>query len=532
MTVRTRFAPSPTGYLHIGGVRTALFNWLLARQAGGQFILRIDDTDANRNVAEALQPILDGFTWLGIDWDEGPTADGSGSTGPHAPYFQSQRLVTYQAAVTKLLASGHAYRDYAKPEETAAERELAEKEKRDFVYSRKFMAGSDDQAAAFEAEGRKAIVRLKMPREGKCEFFDHVRGEMSFDWAREQDHVIQRNDGTCLYHLASVVDDHDFQITHVVRAEEHLSNTPRQIFIAQSLGFPLPEYVHIPFVAEPGSKNKLSKRKIEKYMKNPDFKKLMDKGVEVANQIGVTVSADSFNPVLVDFYREVGFLPAAINNYLLLVGWSLDDSREDFSREQMIELFTLEKVVKAAASFDSAKLQSFQQRYMDALNLKKKVAMVLPFLQKAGLVSDPADSDTAPFLTRIVESAGDRISVAGDILDFDDFFRADEDLHYNEKAFQKRLVKADDAGHLLNELNKVLPSIDDWSAANLERFLKEDFCVNMEIKIGQIIHALRVATTGKAAGFGMFETMSILGKDRCVNRINLALEELASAKAT
>lgn len=530
MTVRTRFAPSPTGYLHIGGVRTALFNWLLARASGGQFILRIDDTDAKRNVAEALQPILNGFQWLGIDWDEGPTLDGQDSTGPHAPYFQSQRLERYQAAVTQLLESGHAYRDYATTEETTAEREAAEKEKREFVYSRKFMAETDEQAAAFEAEGRKAIVRLKMPREGKCEFNDRICGEQSFDWALEQDHVIQRNDGTCLYHLASVVDDEDFEITHVVRGIEHLSNTPRQIFILESLGYSRPEYAHIPYVAEPGSKRKLSKRKIADYMKNREFQKLNDMGAEIASQIGIQVSPDSFNPVLIDFYRDTGFLPEAINNYLLLVGWALDDSREDFNREQMIELFSLDRVVKAAASFDPPKLQAFQQRYMDALSIEEKVAMVLPYLQKAGL-ADQAESGIETQVRKIVEAAGDRISVAGDILRFDDFFRADEDLVYDEKAFQKRLVKPDDAGHLLNELRKVLPAIDEFEPENLERILKEEFCENMQIKIGQIIHALRVATTGKAAGFGMFDTMAILGKERCVNRIGLTLEKLADSQS-
>ena len=235
MSVRTRFAPSPTGYLHIGGVRTALFNWLLARQAGGQFILRIDDTDANRNVSEALQPILDGFRWLGIDWDEGPEVD-----GPYAPYYQSGRLEKYQAAAATLLKKGLAYRDYATPQELDVERKAAEAEKRDFVYSRKWMAESPEEIQRFEDEGRSYVVRLKMPREGSCQFHDLVRGDVSVDWAREQDHVIQRADGTCLYHLASVVDDHDFQITHVVRAVEHLSNTPRQIFIARGLGFELP----------------------------------------------------------------------------------------------------------------------------------------------------------------------------------------------------------------------------------------------------------------------------------------------------
>ncbi len=218
--VRTRFAPSPTGYLHIGGVRTALFNWLFARRHGGQFLLRIDDTDAQRNVESALAPILHGFRWLGIDWDEGPEVG-----GPFEPYYQSQRLPQYQAAVDKLLAKGLAYHDYATPEEVQAEREAAQAEKRPFLYSRKFMAETLEQRRQFEDEGRQAVVRLKIPREGTLVIDDLVRGRVEFEWAREQDHVIQRADGTCLYHLASVVDDFDFQITHVIRAEEHLSNT-------------------------------------------------------------------------------------------------------------------------------------------------------------------------------------------------------------------------------------------------------------------------------------------------------------------
>ena len=238
MAIRTRFAPSPTGYLHIGGVRTALFNWILARQTGGQFILRIDDTDAKRNVAEALQPILDGFRWLGIDWDEGPNEDGTGSKGPHGSYFQSDRLEKYQAAATQLIEQGFAYKDYSGAD-FQAEREGAEKAKQQFVYSRKWMAETQQQAADFEAEGRSFVVRLKMPREGVCAFTDHVRGDVSFEWGLEPDHVIQRADGTCLYHLANVVDDYDFEITHVLRAVEHLPNTPRQIFIAQSLGYDL-----------------------------------------------------------------------------------------------------------------------------------------------------------------------------------------------------------------------------------------------------------------------------------------------------
>ncbi|MEM7558978.1 MAG: glutamate--tRNA ligase, partial [Planctomycetota bacterium] len=364
MTVRTRFAPSPTGYLHIGGVRTALFNWLLAKQAGGQFILRIDDTDAGRNVEEALLPILNGFKWLGMDWDEGPSADGTDSVGPHGPYFQSQRGDLYKAAAAKLLASGHAYRDYAKPEELQELRTAAEKAGEKFVYDRRWMAETDEQAAAFEAEGRSAVVRLKMPREGTCEFTDEIRGDLEFAWGEEADHVIQRADGSCLYHLANVVDDHEMQITHVVRAIEHLPNTPRQIFIAQSLGYDLPTYAHVPFVAEPGGTAKLSKRKLEKYLKNKDFASLCNTGNEIAARAGLLSAEENnlatFNPVIVDFYREIGFLPDAVLNYLLLLGWSLDDSTEDFDREAMLKHFSLGRVNKAPASFDPQKLVAFQ----------------------------------------------------------------------------------------------------------------------------------------------------------------------------
>src|SRR5436305_1964803 len=492
MSVRTRFAPSPTGYLHIGGVRTALFNWLFARQHGGQFLLRIDDTDAGRNGAEALQPILDGFKWLGLDWDEGPTDDGRGSRGPCGSYFQSQRLDCYQAAAKTLLEKGLAYRDFATPAELKEEREAAEKEKKAFLYSRRWMAESDEQAAKFAAEGRTQVVRIKMPREGKCIFSDAIRGVCEFDWDKEQDHVVQRADGTCLYHLASVVDDYDFQITHVIRAVEHLSNTPRQIFIAHSLGYPLPQYAHLPYVAEPGSPQKLSKRKIAQYLKNPEFKRLYDHGAEIAARIGHVASADTFNPVIVDFYREVGYLPHAIINYLLLLGWSLDDKTEDFSREEMIKSFTLDRVTKAPASFDPKKLWAFQDRYMQRLPLKQKVAKMLPYLQKAGLVSDPAPCEVGPKLTRIVEASGDRLKAAGDVLAYADFFFVpDDNLAYDEKDFQKR-VAPPQSRELLAKFRPVLATVEPFEPGPLEEALKT-FVEAQKVKIGDIVHALRIA---------------------------------------
>jgi glutamyl-tRNA synthetase len=516
--VRTRFAPSPTGYLHIGGVRTALFNWLFARKHGGQFILRIDDTDQQRNVAEALQPILDGFRWLGMTWDEGAEIG-----GPHGPYYQSQKLMRYQAAVHELVDNGAAYYDYATPEELQVEREAAEKQKQPYLYSRRWMAETAADRARFEAQGRKGVVRLKMPRAGACRFHDHIRGDMVVEWIREQDHVIQRADGTVLYNLASVVDDYDMEITHVIRSEEHLSNTPRQIFIAQGLGYPLPGYAHVPFVAEPGSKNKLSKRKISQYLKNPDFKKIYEHGAAIAAKIGHQASAETFNPVIVDFYREVGYLPHALLNYLVLLGWALDDKTEFFTLDEMIQLFSLERVNKAGASFDPAKLLAFQEHYMKQEPVTRKAALALPYLQKAGF----AGASALPTLTTIIEAAAHRIKVAGDILDYTDFFTPDHQLPYDEAAFDKRLRKPPEAAPLLRIFRDSLAGVDPFDAPTVNAALHK-FVEGQGIKITQVVHALRVALTGKSIGFEMHDTMAILGKSHCLIRIDQTLARLAA----
>ena len=518
--IRTRFAPSPTGYLHIGGVRTALFCWLFARRHGGQFLLRIDDTDQQRNVEAALAPILHGFRWLGIDWDEGPEVG-----GPHAPYFQSQRTAQYQAAVEKLLASGHAYRDFATTPEIQIEREAAEKGKRTFTYSRRWMAETAEQQQAFLAEGRAGVVRLKMPREGKLVIHDLVRGDVSFDWTSEQDHVIQRADGSCLYHLASVVDDFDFEISHVIRAEEHLSNTPRQIFIAQSLGYPLPQYAHLPYVAEPGSKNKLSKRKLDKYLKNKDFAQVAEHGNKIAAALGLTATAETFNPVIVDFYEQVGYLPQAILNYLMLLGWSLDDKTEFLTKEEMIANFSLERVNKAPASFDAKKLLSFQEHYMQEVPLKQKVASLIPVLKQAGWIPDPTPCEIGPKLTRLVEALGDRLKVSGDILNYQEFFVADEAFPYDDAAFDKRIRQPDDGATLLAQFQSRLDSVETWDAPTLEKLL-QTFVADKGIKLDNIIHSVRIAVTGKPVGFGLFETLAILGKESSINRIDRAMQRV------
>ncbi len=519
MVVRTRFAPSPTGYLHIGGVRTALFNWLFARHHGGEcvFILRVDDTDAQRNVAEALAPILHGFRWLHLDWDEGAEVG-----GPHGPYYQSQKQPVYREAVRQLVEKGHAYHDYATADEMAAERAVAEGANRQFVYSRKWMAETPAELARFEAEGRKGVVRLKMPREGACTFADLIRGDMRVEWSNEADHVIQRTDGTCLYNLANVVDDYDMKITHVIRAEEHLSNTPRQIFIARGLGYDLPQYAHVPFVAEPGSKTKLSKRKLKQYLKNPDFKKIADHGQAIANAIGLTTSEECFNPVIGDFYEQVGYLPEAILNYLLLLGWSHPDGKtEMFTLDEMVRIFSLEQVSKGPASFDAKKLFAFQERYMTVLPLEKKLPMVLPYLEKANLIPSPPPPEVVEKVTAIVRAAGERIKVAGDVLDYRDFFTPDDQLPYDEKAFDK-FVRKPEAAQFLARCKERLAATPAFDVASLEKTI-EAFATAEGVGLGQIVQPLRVALTGKAASFGAFDILAIHGKQRCLARIALAL---------
>lgn len=524
MSVRTRFAPSPTGYLHIGGVRTALFNWLYARRHGGRFILRIDDTDRQRNVEAALRPILDGFRWLGLDWDEGPEVG-----GPHAPYFQSARQARYREAVERLLAGGQAYRDYATADEIRAEREAARRAGRRFLYSRRWMARTPAEAAAFEAQGRRAAVRLKMPREGACAFDDLVRGPLAFEWALEQDHVVQRADGSCLYHLASAVDDHDFGITHVIRAVEHLSNTPRHIFIANALGYALPAYAHVPYVAEPGSAEKLSKRKLGAYLRHPDFRRLHEHGAAILAALGESPPVEACNPLVVEFYRAVGYRPEALLNYLLLLGWSLDDRTEMFTVDEMIEHFALERVNRAAASFDAPRLLAFEERYMQRLPAEAKAAAVTPFLRRCGALPEAPSAADRRRVARVVAAAGERLKAAGDIVNYAEFFQPDGAFPYEERPFRKR-IRAEGAAARLARFRTALETVEPYDAQTLEAAMR-GFVEAEAVSIGRIIHAVRVALTGKAVGFGLFEGMEILGRGACLARIDRALALAAEGAA-
>jgi nondiscriminating glutamyl-tRNA synthetase len=494
MSLRTRFAPSPTGFLHIGGVRTALFNWLLARHHGGQFILRIDDTDQQRHVEDAVGRILDGFRWIGIDWDEGPEVG-----GPLGPYYQSQRAESYRRAADRLLELGHVYRDYSTEAERGAEKKAADREKRAYRFRRKPL--SDQETAQFEAEGRPFALRFQVPPQRMLVLHDLIKGDVESSTDEIGDFVIVRPDGTPLYNFASVLDDVEMQITHVVRADEHLTNTFPQLLLFEALGAPLPSFAHIPFVAEPGSKSKLSKRKHAEYEK-----------------LGILVYLHQ--------YIEKGYLPDALLNYLSRLGWSFDGSQEIFTRTELIEKFSLERVNSSPASTDPDKLFWLQGEWMKTLPLEQKVQGVLPFLKREGLVAEPFSPESRTRLETVIVALGDRLKVFSDILKLGRFFFTDA-LVFEPDAVKKRLGK-DGVPAMLTELEQVLAQVEPFDLETLEKVVHE-YAERTNRKMGDVVNPLRVAVTGQGVGPGLYDCIFILGRDTCLARIRQTLDMLGEA---
>ncbi len=491
MTVRTRFAPSPTGYLHIGGVRTALFNWLLARRHGGQFVIRIDDTDQQRHVEEAVSLILDGFRWMGMDWDEGPEVG-----GPYGPYFQSQRVETYRQAADSLIAAGHVYRDYSTEKERAAEKAEADAFKRAYRFRRKPVTDAD--LARFEAEGRPYALRFQVPLGRTLVVPDLVRGNVEQKTDEIGDFVIVRPDGTPLYNFASVVDDVAMKISHVVRAEEHLSNTFSQLLVFEALGAELPAFAHLPYVAEPGSKKKMSKREMEKY-----------------KALGILLYLHE--------YRDKGYLPEAMLNYLARLGWSYDDTQEIFARSELIEKFSLDRVNSAPASHDPDKLFWIEGEWMKRLSLDQKVAAVLPYLQKEGLVADPVSAEARSRIEAVVTALGERLKVFSDILKLGRYFFT-ETLTHDPDAVKKRLRK-EGVPAMLQEIDSVLAAVEPFDVPTLERAV-HDYAESHGHPMGQVVNPLRVATTGQGVGPGLYDCLAILGRESCRARIAETLKML------
>ena len=508
MSIRTRFAPSPTGYLHIGGVRTAMFNWLLTKRLGGQFVLRIDDTDAERNRSEALQPILDGFRWLGIQWDEGPEVG-----GPYAPYFQSERNQLYVDAAMKLLESGHAYPDYMTKEELDADRKKFEIVKKAYVHRGPHRDTPTSECIRFYQE-KPTTLRFKVIPGGEAVINDLICGRCVFKTELIGDPVILRANGTALYNFASTVDDLALKITHIVRAKEHLANTYTQVLLFEALGGPMPQFGHIPLV---NYKNKkMSKR---------DLPPLTKDEVAKLKMLGMTeeelATRQDLNIATVAFYREMGYLPAAVINYLGRLGWSLDDKSEFIPLEQMTANFSLERVTDAPGNFDGDKLYWLQGEYMKLLSVEEKLAGCIPFLLRAKLISEPVDAALQEKLKKVIVAAAERIKLFSDILTYGSPFLKPE-VQYDPKSVEKRLKKAG-ASDLLKSFVPALQALPSWEAPALDKLL-HDFATEKAIKPAEMVHPLRVAITGTEVGIGLFDTLEILGREEVLHRIDSALK--------
>jgi len=499
-------------------MRTALFNWLWARHSGGKFILRIDDTDQQRNLDEALIPILEAFRWLGLDWDEGPDIG-----GPHGPYYQSQRSEIYTDAINQLLQSGAAYRDFDPPELIRQDRESVEKEKRNFINIRRSLELSTDEVAAKLEAGEPHVIRLKVPRDQQLVHEDGVRGRVEWDCGLIPDPVLVRGNGTPLYNFATVVDDINLQITHVLRGEEHLTNTAVQRMIYDAFKADAPRFYHIPFITAPGTSKKLSKRDLSRYRNNPQLKKLFDRADAVFPRLGLGDS-DLLNPVMVEYYERIGYLPEAILNALARLGWSFDDKTENMSRQFVIDNFTLDRIVKSPAGLDCDKLASYQMHWMNQLPLEDKLDGIIPYLTKAGLFDTPPNAQQREFIGRVITAIADRLKIFSDILDVDYFFQ--DEIAIDEKSFKKRVGK-EGVPELLAEFRERLSELANWTAIALEECLQE-FATAREISPGLMIHALRISTTGRPNGPGVYECVELVGKEKSLVRIDAALARVAA----
>ena len=475
--IRVRFAPSPTGYLHIGGARTALFNWLLARKHGGVFVLRIEDTDVERSSTEMVDGILDGMRWLGLDWDEGPKIG-----GPHEPYFQSGRIDRYRALADRLLAAGHAYYCYCTPEELKEKRDAARRAEAatgskdaEWKYDRTCCALTADEIATRERERRPRAVRIKVPQ-GEVRFDDRVHGPIAFDGANIEDFIILRSDGQPTYQLSVVADDIDMGITHVIRGDDHISNTPKQILIYRAAGAPLPEFAHVPLILGP-DKKRLSKRH------------------------GATSVME---------YARQGFLPEAIVNFLALLGWSPGEGNQElFTRDELVAAFSLEGINRGNAVFNPDKLEWFNQQYIMRLSPADFAARVRPSFEAAGIWSDDLLDDRHAWFYAMLELFRPRARRITDVADQARFFFVDT-VEMDDAAARKYLRVGGMAEHLA-ALNQAFDDVETFDAASLEVALRGTADAR-SVKAATLIHALRLAVTGKTVSPGIFEVLALLGR--------------------
>jgi len=484
--VRVRMAPSPTGPLHIGTARTSLYNFLFARHVGGTFVLRIEDTDVARGSEAFERDIIEGLHWLGLSWDECPQVAAGEDIGAFGPYRQSQRMERYAAEAQRLLADGSAYRCYCTPDELDAERRQQEARREPPRYSGRCRTLSEEQRRAFESEGRSFAIRFAVKPE-KIAFDDIIRGTVEFDNALLGDFIIVRTDRMPLYNFVAVVDDAAMAISHVLRGEEHLSNTPKQIALYRALGYDLPRFGHVPLILNP-DRSKMSKRKSQ-----------------------TALSA----------YREQGYLPEALVNFLAFLGWSPGTEEEIFSLDELASRFEIEKVHKAGAVFDSDRLDYLNGTYIRSLGDEQLALRLRPFV--------PAVVDDAA-IVRLVPLVRERLVRLADVVDLASFLWEPDAVvasWYNAELLSPKGGGAADAERALASGREIVSELDpaDFSADVLE-----DRCraaaVTLEMKPGEFFKPIRVALTGRTVSPPLFASMELLGRDRCLARIDEALGKL------
>jgi len=480
---RVRFAPSPTGHLHIGGARTALFNWLYARRQKGVFVLRIEDTDEVRSTEESVGAIYDGLRWLGLEWDEGP-----GVGGGYGPYTQMERRDLYDEVTEKLLADGHAYWCYCSAEELRARREEAMARGRPPGYDGRCRDLSDAQRAQHEAEGRTRVLRFRVPDEGDVTVHDVVRGECVFEPAALDDFVIVKSSGAPMFNLANVVDDHHMEISHVIRGDDHLSNTPRQLLIYRAMGWRPPKFAHAPMILDADGQ-KLSKRR---------------------------TGAETY----VAEFRAAGYLPSAMLNYLALLGWSTPDSRQLFeSVDDLIKAFSIKRITKNPAIFDRDKLDWLNGQHVRLWDAKDFVDAAVAFLP-AEMVGGRDES----WVRRVVALEQERVVKLSDIGALTAMFFEDE-LRMDPAAWEKEMT-VEGVAAILRAAREKLAEVGEWTAGETEVAVRAA-AADMGVKGGAVIHPVRVAATGRTAGPGLFDCLGLLGEAKVLARLDAAMSRLA-----
>lgn len=474
-TVRVRFAPSPTGYLHVGGLRTALYNYLFAKHHGGAFILRIEDTDQSRFVEGAIENLLRTLEWVGLKFDEGPSVEGN-----FGPYIQSQRLDIYRSEVTRLLEKKHAYYCFCTPEELETSRHKQLSENQGAMYDRRCRRLSPEEVSTKLDAGMAHTIRMKAPLDGEVSFHDLIRGDVTVPCSVIDDQVLLKSDGFPTYHLANVVDDHLMAITHVIRGEEWLPSTAKHVLLYQAFGWDIPQFAHLPLLLNP-DKSKLSKRQ---------------------------------GDVAVEDFREKGFLPEALLNFVALLGWSTTDNRELFTLTELIHEFSLERVGKSGAIFDLEKLRWFNARYLHELDSERLVSLCIPFLLAEGC--DVSDNERT---RAIIEAVRTRMTLPLDVV-------AETVLFYSEgiqweSDEVRAMTKTDTARVVLLSAHAAFTSLTEWKRDPIKAAIK-DVQQTTGIKGKDLFMPIRIALTGASHGLDLPVIAELLGKDVCLSRIQMA----------